>query len=223
MYRETIKVTVRQEKITNSNLLFAYGACHPSNPLNSTRFISTSANKLRFSNLLLSNGFYTPEFINNRRPMDSEYPVLIRKTLTGYGGQGIVLCTNSAEFDSRWSSAYYWTVFVHTAFELRVHVFEGEVIKIFKKECSEGEEVSNPIRNVGHGYHFSVRDISKYSKVIELVNKLNSVINGTHYGLDLGYDSNRKEYFVFECNTGCGLNTETAQLYADLIYSKLSS
>jgi glutathione synthase/RimK-type ligase-like ATP-grasp enzyme len=156
-------------------------------------------------------------------PTDDEFPLLIRKTLSGYGGQGIVVCTTREEFNSQWRNTYYWTRFVHTDFELRVHVFDGQVIKIFKKQCSADTEVSNPIRNVGHDYHFSMRDISKYGKVIELVNKLTPIINGVHYGLDLGYDSKRKEYFVFECNTGCGLNTETAQLYADLIYNKLST
>lgn len=220
-YKERIRVTLFPNKI-KGNLLFSYGKCHNSNPLNSSRFVDLCANKLRFSNLLLKNGFYTPEFISNRVPKDDEYPVLIRKTLTGFGGAGIVVCNNSVEFNNNWRSSYYWVRYLYTEFELRVHVFDGTIIKIFKKQCSEGEESSLPIRNVNHGYHFSVRDIAKYAKVQELVSKLTPIINGVHYGLDLGYDTNRKEYFIFECNTGCGLNTETAQLYADLIYNKLN-
>lgn len=221
-YNERILVTTDNNKVRN-RLLFAYGKCINNNPLNSMEFINLCANKLSFSSLLNSNNIYSPIFYNNQEPQNSDYPVLIRKTLTGHGGQGIVLINNAEEFHTTWRGNYYWTKFIKTQFELRVHVFEGNIIKLFKKEF-DGVESDYPIRNLDNGYHFALKKVEKYPKVIDLVqNKLNNLLNGIHYGLDLGYDTEKREYIIYECNTGCGLNTETAYLYANLIYDKLNN
>jgi glutathione synthase/RimK-type ligase-like ATP-grasp enzyme len=149
------------------------------------------------------------------------YPVIIRKTLTGQGGYGIVVCPDAETFAANWDDAYVWTPFIKTQFELRVHVLGGQVAKIFKKECVDAEEGDLPIRNLDAGYHFAVKDAAIYPKVQALVDKVQAVLKGRFYTLDIGWDKETKQYFIFEANSGSGLNPQTAALYADYLVREL--
>lgn len=189
--------------------------------LNSPAFISLCANKKMFSELLLHNSFYTPEY---RKDKDLEFPLLIRQTLFGHGGEGIILCKNEEEFKQNWRDNY-WTKYIPTQFELRVHVLGDKIVKIFRKDSIEKEEF--PIRN-NATCHFSIRDPEKYSKLKELINDLNilfSLVEGVNFGfyaLDVGWNSDRKEYFIFEANSAPGLNEHTANVYADFLCNRLN-
>ena len=224
-YNNKLIVTTNIDK-AKDKLLFSYGRCINNNPLNSSSFINMCSNKNKLSDLLNDHGIYSPKFINDKLPKEDDYPILIRETLTGHGGIGIHIVENDNDFMRYWLKEYYWTKFIITEFELRVHVFDNNIIKIFKKEFNSDDikEPAYPIRNINNGYHFSSRNIDKYPKVISLIkDKLNNILNGVHYGIDLGYDIDKKEYIIYEINTGCGLNDDTASIYADLIYNKLNN
>lgn len=186
---------------------------------NSASFINLVANKARFAKIMSDNSIYSPVYHRNR---PRNFPVLIRKTLTSSGGIGIVVCKDEATFNEHWDAGYVWTPFVSTQFELRVHVLGGKVVKIFKKlYIGEGQESALPIRNLDRGYHYNIRNLDKYPKTQSLIDKIDPLLGGRFYTLDLGYDHEKHDYFVFEANSGSGLNPETVQLYAQYLSDNL--
>lgn len=188
---------------------------------NPASFIHLASNKSRFAKLMAQHKIYSPVY---KRDTPTTFPVLIRKTLTGSGGDGIVVCSDANTFNQHWSPEYVWTPFVKTQFELRVHVLGGNMAKILKKVPMEGTtEKPLPIRNLDKGYHYSARALDNYPKVQDLVNKIHPLLNGAFYTLDLGYDKSKHTYFVFEVNSGSGLNTETVKLYAQYLGEQLSN
>lgn len=196
----------------------------PDTGYNSQAFVRLASNKSAFAKTMKDANIYSP--IYYQATMPDKYPVLIRKTLNSSGGKGIVVCPDKTIFDANWANTYVWTPFIKTQFELRVHVVGGQVVKVFKKRYvgvdgqEEGEELKEPalpIRNLDRGYHYSARDIDTYPKVLELVAALGPVLVGKFYTLDIGWDKAKKQYFVFEANSGSGLNTQTVELYADYL------
>lgn len=186
--------------------------------INPPNIVSTLAFKNRFSADLLANDIYSVEFFRNQVPQ--RFPVLIRETLTSYGGRGIHLARNEQEFNSLYNRGFWWTPFIRTQFELRVHILGGEVKRIFKKEyIGDDQEQEFPIRNMHRGYHFSLRNINNYPKVITLVNTIVERVTGKNcfFALDVGWDAEKKEYLVFEGNSSPGLNQNEAQVYGDFI------
>lgn len=192
----------------------------PSN-CNSPEFIQLCAFKLRFSKHLIENGVYTPIYHSSGKPVN--YPALIRTTMSGFGGQGIIRIFNDEQYYRYWREGYHWTDYIPTASEYRVHVLGGNILKIFKKVCAGYEENAVPIRNSHSGYHFSLRDpeIHDFVKMRELVESLKPVLTGKFYGLDAGWDAEKKDYVVFEANSAPGLNKETARDYANFICNEL--
>lgn len=214
-----ILVTSNINKIKmKDEIIFSYGL-PVNNKFNSPDFIRLCSNKYNFSKLMRDNNFVSPVFYKKERP--NKYPVLIRKTLCGCGGVGIVICRNENEFNKNWNDSYYWTPYYLTDFELRVHVFDGNIIKVFKKQRIEGNEDVLPIRNLDRGYHFVLVDSNKYPALQNLVVELNKIVHGMFYGLDVGFRTNEKDYIIFEANSACGLNDDTAKLYAEFILERL--
>jgi hypothetical protein len=52
------------------------------------------------------------------------------------------------------------------------------------------------------------------------LNKL-GVNYDNYYAADIGWDSNRKEYFIFEFNSAPGLNENTAKVYAEFLAERI--
>jgi hypothetical protein len=185
---------------------------------NSPEFIAITGNKLLFSQKMGEGGIYSPIF---HRELDRiTFPCVIRQTLNAHGGVGIIFCENDEDFKGNWSNNCWWTPFVKMDFELRVHILGGEIKRIFKKVKENEEEF--PIRNQENGYHFSLRNIENYRKLGVLVKRLTEIF-GTEafYSIDVGWDSQRREYFVIEANSCSGLNSYTVEVYADYLIQKL--
>jgi glutathione synthase/RimK-type ligase-like ATP-grasp enzyme len=204
-------------KIKRSDFVVRYGSTELHSgidTLNTLEVIRTCSNKLNFSNLMQENDIYTPIFYRNT---PTKYPVIVRTTLSSYGGKGMILVDNARDFHY---TNVYWTPFIQTDFELRVHVLGGKIVRIFRKEDGEGY-----IRTSGNGWHFSLREDKKYPKVNLVVQKICNIpmFANAFFALDLGWDNNKKEYLVFEANSAPGLNEHTADIYADFILNKINS
>lgn len=214
-----ILITKYPERIRR--LTLRYGNSSPVNckdtEFNSPEFINLASNKKLFSDFLLKRGFYCPEF---RRDTPTEFPIIIRTTLTGTGGQGIIVCRNLEEFRNNWGSNYWWTSFIHTSSEYRIHILGGVIKKIQKKIGEDREEF--PIRNMDRGYHFSVREnLDAFPKTQTLITELNKHLLGRFYSLDVGMDSDGEKLFIFEANSASGLNENTADIYSDYLIEEL--
>jgi glutathione synthase/RimK-type ligase-like ATP-grasp enzyme len=228
-----ILVTTNADKVRGPFIRYGNGdpVATSDTAFNSAEFVKLVSHKSAFSQLLAQHQIATPTFY--RRAAPQQYPILIRQTLNSSGGRGIIVCPDKATFDQNWDPAYVWTPFIPTQFELRVHVIGGKVVKVFKKvyrpdlaldnenETDDGrpdaQEPALPIRNLDKGYHYKVRRLETYPKVHELVAALDPHLGGKFYTLDLGWDTVNKRYFVFEANSGSGLNSQTVELYADYL------
>lgn len=221
---ERIRVVSSENKVVNkNNILFSYGYPSEYSKLNSADFIRFCSNKKVCSDYLINNGFYSPEF-KRTVPLVSDYPILVRSTLTGHGGRGINICQNREQFTKVWNPTYWWTKFVETNAEYRVHCFNGKILRLMRKDLVDNnvEENDYPVRNLDNGYHFSPRRLDNYDGIVRLVERLQlKLTGGIFYGLDLGYMPDKKDYFIFEINSACGLNDNTALLLAEQISEKL--
>jgi D-alanine-D-alanine ligase-like ATP-grasp enzyme len=67
-------------------------------------------------------------------------------------------------------------------------------------------------------------DIEKYPKLIKSVENLCTipVFAKGYYGLDAGWQPDKKEYFIFEINSAPGLNERSAFEYACFIYEEMN-
>lgn len=219
-------VTTNAERIRRAFIRYGCGddVKIPDTTFNSQAFIKLVSDKSAFAKLMSDNKVHSPIYYQKTLP--TKFPVLIRTTLNSSGGKGIIVCPDKAAFDASWSNDYVWTPFIKTQFELRVHVINGKIVKVFKKrfvgvdageEADEIKEPALPIRNLDRGYHYSARELEIYPRLPALIAEIQPVLKGRFYTLDLGWDRAAKRYFVFEANSGSGLNTQTVELYGDYL------
>ena len=203
------------ESLTNS--------CADISMYNSRDFISHSANKATLSDLMVRldipciqlHKLYETSLDTPGYP--SSYPVVVRDTVTGFGGSGIHLVMNENGYHSfRYKYYSYWR---DLRPELGVHIFNGKIIRLFKKKPDEsllGEE-EFPIRNASRGYHFSLVDVNNYPKLIPFIENFYEKFPIMFGRMDVGWDYNEKLYRVIEFNTAPCLtnNPDTLEAYTN--------
>lgn len=180
---------------------------------NSYEFITHCSNKRLFSDIMVQ---LEIPCVSIQSGIPASFPVVIRRTLTGYGGAGIILAKDTQEF-IQFGDAY-WSYYRRFRPELGVHIFNGRIIKLFKKVWKgEGDEPEFPIRNASRGYHFSVRDVEDYPKLTPFVENFYSKFPIMFGRLDIGWDYDEKTYRVIEMNTAPGLvnNPDTLEAYTN--------
>lgn len=185
--------------------------------LNSKEFISLCVNKFKTCKLLNENEIKCPVFYSTTEELI--FPCLIRTSLCLSGGKGINLIQTEEEFHRYWRQGYYWTPFLFLKKEYRVHVLGGKVVKIFEKILNEEQEL--PIKN-NDSCSFVLKSFDdKFEKLKEICNKIYEITKGEFFAVDIGWNNSEKKYYVFELNSAPGLNSNTAELYAKFILSKL--
>lgn len=198
---------------------------------NSAEFIQTAGNKLTCSKWLARNSIETIIFYNDNDPNENLFPIFIRKTLNGKGGDGIVICKTRDEFVENFELGNVWSFYTNFSSEYRIHVMGGTIARIFKKVLRDGEvEDKYPIRNLKK-YDFSLRtDIEAFPKIKELVEQISPIakgIGGNFFALDVGISNDKhldvpiKTPIVIEINTGPGLSDNTADYYVDYFIKEL--
>jgi hypothetical protein len=186
---------------------------------NSKEFIRLCGNKFNTSQFLIEHEI---DCIGFNRGNPEFYPVFLRKVINGQGGNGIVICIDSEEFDRESeNNNYYWSYYLNFTSEYRIHVTGNTIARIFKKVLHPGEqEAEFPIRNMER-YDFSLRsDINAFPKVTQLINKLATVFPNNFYALDIGIFEGRP--IIIEINSGPGLSENTAEYYANYLIRELN-
>jgi len=151
----------------------------------------------------------------------NHYPIVLRNTLVGNGGAGIQVVDGEWPRDMHvpWS---YWHQF---SYELGVHLFNGNITRIFKKVWSSGsdEEGQYPIRNSDNGYRFSLNKVENYKKLPALISQFYSVFPIGFCRLDIGWDVESETYRIIECNSAPALtgNVNTLRTYAENLRSAI--
>lgn len=150
--------------------------------------------------------------IHHPRDVPDRYPIVTRNTLSGHSGEGISIVHEPGGPSLNWS---YWYQF---KYELGVHIFNGEVIKVFKKVWENGseEETAFPIRNARFGYSFKRICLENFKKLPDFVSSFYQAFHIGFARLDIGWDVENETYRVIECNSAPRLseNYDTLSLYA---------
>lgn len=187
---------------------------------NSRDAIKQCGSKVSFSNIAEMNNL---NHVNIREGAPESYPVFVRTVIGGSGGDGIVVCENEEQFAPY--SKNYWSQFYNFRYELGVHIFDGKVVKAFKKKWNGGGgEPKYPIRNLSKGYRFSlVTTDGKFPRLHSYVKSLYDVFDIGFARIDIGWDDSNKCYRAIEINTAPGLsdNENTLELYTDLLSERI--
>lgn len=157
-----------------------------------------------------------------RRGIPDKFPVVVRQTLTGKGGEGIVVCTEMEEFMPY--RQYFWSTWFDFSYELGVHVVDGKIVKVFKKVPRDGmEEPTFPIRNLSKGYHFRRVNTESFAKLPQAIADFYKVFPIGFGRLDIGWDREAKCYRIIEFNSAPGIasNPDTLEQYGNALHQSI--
>lgn len=187
--------------------------------INSPSVINMCANSRKFSLWCREHNYYSP-FYKKFDPYNiPEYPFLLRR-LHHMRGKDIILVRNDNDL-RKISQAIlanrYWVPFISTTFELRVHVINGEIVRVFKKVKPGALEKGEFIRTSVKDWKYSLRENldKKYLRAQELCINLVNDLGLFFAGIDIAWDNVNRKYIIWEVNTAPGLSTVTAKIYAD--------
>lgn len=172
-----------------------------------------------------------PEWTTDRQQALRWYfdniPLIIRETLTGYGGEGIIFHDKQAEDWEKYTGdikeAPLYVQYKKKKKEFRVHVFKGEVIDITQKKKRkdfEGE-VNTKIRNYGNGWVYCREDIVEPNDLREqTIQAVQSL--GLDFGaVDAIYNEKENKTYILEINSAPGLEGTTIEAYKNAILKQL--
>lgn len=188
--------------------------------MNAPDVIRLCANSYHFSRWCEKNNYFTPIYRKFSMTNIPKYPFLLRR-LHHMRGRDIILVKSRKDLDSisrQELNKRYWVPFFNTSFELRVHVVNNQIVRMFKKLKSDADP-KEFIRTSGKGWHYSLRtdSLSKYKKAQDLCVKLTKDLGLFFGGIDLAWDNDNKRYIIWEVNTAPGLSQPTMKVYADAL------
>ena len=186
--------------------------------VNSPESIKLCSNSIQFSQFCQEKGFTSPIYTPLTQVDEIEtFPCLIRKKYHR-SGLDIHIINSIEEYESfvheHGRRGFYHVPFIKTEYEIRVHVINGEVVRLFRKV--HADEENNFIRSASFGWGYSLRS-TRYSKAKELAVSLATALDIYFVALDMAWNKSEKEYCIWEANSGPGLNTETLNIYAQCL------
>lgn len=183
---------------------------------NNPELIKISSNKLLTYRMLSSHSIPTVEY---KLGIPEYFPILIRTTLTGSKGRGIIIVKDESEYDSSYSN-YYYSKLLNFSNEYRVHVLGGNVVKVMEKIPLSGDNII--IKN-SETCTFKRRniDIMEYgNKINDIVQQLYSVFPMNLMGLDIGICEGNP--YIIEINSAPSLNSLTLELYVNYLKKEIA-
>lgn len=185
----------------------------PGKVLNNAKSIGFASDKLESLKKFRDEGIVTPpifEDINKIEPKD--FPVLGRK-VHHIAANDIALCLQKKDLGvAKNLGCSYFTKYIPTAVEYRLHVFGDKVIKTSQKILSHPEQNKRPwIRNFDEGYTFHApqEGFKLKAGVRALAIESVSILGLTFGAVDIIIGDDGKAY-VLEVNTAPGLQTDNS-------------
>lgn len=187
--------------------------------MNSPDVIKLCANSYHFSRWCQEHGFLTPVYRKFDGINVPPFPFLLRK-LHHRAGKDIIVIRNSDDLrkiPANKLKGRYWVPFYETTFELRVHIIDGEIVRVFKKIKKGALDEGEFIRTARKDWKYSLRTNldEKYTVAQNLCVNLAEQIGLFFGGIDIAWDNINREYIIWEVNTAPGLNSVTLKTYAD--------
>lgn len=187
--------------------------------LNPPDAVSKASNKLSTLRSLHDAGVGIPPFTISKGAAilwGFHDPVYCRTTLTGKGGDGIIVASNEDEL----VDAPLYTLGVGVKREFRVHVFQDRIIDFTEKKKRRGAEHNEQIRNFKGGWVFCRQGVELPTIIEE-----QAILAVQALGLDFGAVdiclTTDNESIVFEVNTAPGICNTTLTAYTTAIKNLL--
>ena len=170
------------------------------------------------------------ELINMPRlwTKDHEYhegwssPIILARKDYGMGGKGIKICLQQKDIKNVWDTADYFTEFIPTFREFRVHCFNNRMIRIQEKRINEEQKLKSLwIKSKRNGYKFfHLKEEEIKTKLKQFVKNFRRNIPLNFFGADIILGDNN-EFYLLEINTGMGLGPTGLRIYEKNLKSVL--
>lgn len=198
----------------NSNLVRVNWNIHRAgHVLNKPQAVSKASNKLSTLQSLQGAGVGIPPWCTGGMVADIlRFPIYCRTTLTGKGGDGIIVANEESEL----VYAPLYTQGVRVAREFRVHVFNDNIIDFTEKKKRRGVEHNEQIRNFKNGWVFCRQGIVLPDIVEEHAIRAIQALDLDFGAVDICITADN-EPIVFEVNTAPGVEGSTLQAYTQAI------
>lgn len=192
---------------------------------NSPNVIKICADSLRFSKWAVGQDILSPEYRRFNLGRIPNYPFLLRKRWHR-AGRDIIVINNENDLDRAvrnygrdYLNGRFWVPIFHTQYEIRLHIVDGNVIRIFVKQPTEDVNPDDFIRTAPRGWHYSLRTNldKKYDKAQELATAVAKTLNLGFGGLDMAWCPDEKQYIIWEINTAPGLSENSQEAYASVL------
>jgi glutathione synthase/RimK-type ligase-like ATP-grasp enzyme len=157
---------------------------------------------------------WTESLVEASTWLDEGFDVVARTTLTGHSGEGIIISTPGDDLPV----APLYVKYIPKKDEYRIHVFQGKAFFVQRKARNKeipNEKVDWKVRNHGNGFIFAHKDVD-----VPDVAKEYAIMAVKTLGLDFGAvdiikHAKKKEWFILEINTACGLEGTTLTKYTE--------
>lgn len=213
-----LKPTSDINKIKNDKVCIRYGNSFGEfindTNINSADAIKICSDSIKFSEWCKYNGFNTPEYKPITILEGITYPFLLRQKYHKQGKDIIfVKSPEDLNYIDSFEGKYYHVPFIYADVELGIHLVNGKVVKLFKKNLNI--ENSTFIKNQKSCHFHIINDLQNNFQIAQNICESLFQKLGLNFGrVDIAYNSNDKRYIIWEVNTAPGLNKATAELYA---------
>jgi len=192
--------------------------------LNPASAIKTTADGIKMLQVLREAGVNVPEsyVVSSEEQLPKDVHLFARKK-NHVGGTDIIDCPtyDDAVVAFREHNRRFFTQYVDTAIELRLHVIDGEVVKAFRKH--NDDETAIKVRSAKQGWAYKMVNVYKYYPLAIPVALATIKALGLTFGaVDMACDESRSEWVVWEANSAPSLNSLTLELYVQFFERKLN-
>ncbi len=187
----------------------------PSRVINKLTNVALTADKLQSLAVLSNAGITTPEIITAAKADElrgylgrEKFPVLGRR-IHHTQGRDIVLCLQAIDVRrvlNRGESDYF-SVYIPTKREFRIHIFQGKNIRTNQKLLRDGNIWVPFVRNFENGYVFGLPKKPLAPEQEQLAQKAVATLGLDFGAVDLIVSDENKSY-ILEVNTGPALQGE---------------
>lgn len=185
----------------------------PDNVVNQRSAISNNVDKFGSLRRMDDAGVPVPNF--SRSPRDIGYPAFGRGS-SHEGGTDIVVVEN--DLQARQSGSDYFTEYIQSQSEFRVHVVDGTIEKLSEKiarEVSEEDGRHPVIRNYDNGWRFLRPQSGRPAGVVQAIAAVRAM--ELDFGaVDMIFDEENNPY-VLEVNTAPSADPPTIQTYGEAL------
>lgn len=204
-------LVTRRTDIEEEAIVVNYGnSAYPfSEGISPGEFVRVCSNKANTAEFL---GDYSIQF-HTEEP--EEFPIVIRKTLTGFGGRGIEIAETPQEYMKK-GLGHFWTPLYEKLNEYGVHCYKGKILRVFRKEPRSDSHIWS---NENAQYKLVSLRPSLGAFMESLYLRVATQFPNVYFRADI-MEISKNSYLTLELNSAPGLNLNSASLLACAILGK---